>query len=129
MGSYANIWTPRHSTQVYPSSHRHIQKFTFSPTTLFTGTNASYLPPPQPLPMKRKAVEKRVDFPTADALFLRATQLREEAAECEASRQEPSLKIQLGLLLLSKDNYITKLLKDWDTRRCTLYLGLASCAC
>ena len=45
-----------------------------------------------------------------------AQQLDSEVDGLQASRPEPSLRVRFGLLLLSKDDFIKRILKDWDTK-------------
>ena len=58
-------------------------------------------------------------MPPADDLNDQAAELLREADELEKQGgRAPPLKVQLGNFILQKedDNYIKKILKDWDTR-------------
>ena len=45
-----------------------------------------------------------------------AEDLHGQVSSLEVTKPAPSLSIQLGLVLLTKDDYIKRLLKDWDTK-------------
>ena len=118
MGSYANILTPRREHKLWTSGRKTfgLQKHTFAPTLLFSG---QYTAPPPPKPKEPPPPPKATVVTTAE-LMETAAELRREAeslVSASASMQAAaSLRIQLGMLLLSKDDYIKKLLKDWDTK-------------
>lgn len=87
-------------------------RFPFAPQTL-----GDYRVPRAP-PSLKKPPPVRAAPPTADELSQAAADLRSEVSVLEKSgvRSAPPVNIQLGLLLLSKDDMIKKILKDWDTK-------------
>ena len=116
MGSYANILTPRRRHVLWPLPNKGLEH-SFAPTLLFNG-GATYVPPPPPSPKRKPPAAKTAAAEVAvSELEEKAAKLREEATELESQHKEkPTIRIELGLLLLSKDDYIKKLLKDWDTK-------------
>ena len=112
------LWTPRsthirtHKGQggLYFLPSR--SKFPFSPQIL-----SDYHGPPRP-PSLKKPPPVRAAPPTVDELSSTAAELRKEIEALEKSgvRSAPPVPIQLGLLLVNKDDMIKKLLKDWDTK-------------
>ena len=121
MGSYANVLTPRHTHKLWTNNtlmlgRKGASSKGFTPTLLFSGP---YVPPPPPRPPKKPEPPKAQTVRESELLEMAAA-LRAEAAELESASQAANaaanLKIQLGLLLLSKEDYIKRLLKDWDTK-------------
>ena len=75
-----------------------------------------WVPPPPPPPLK-KPPPPAAQYMTADVLEETASDMLKQADGLNATAPPPSLKIQLGLLLLSSEqDMIKKLLKDWDTK-------------
>lgn len=72
-----------------------------------------YAPPPPPPPLKR-AVEAKKVYVKEEELLEAAQAHLQEAERLESTRPSPTLQVQLGQILLSKDDYIKKILKDWD---------------
>lgn len=110
------VWTPR-MTHIRTDKKNvwylpRQKKFPFAPNTL-----GEYRAPPPPPPLKKPPPVKATP-PTTAELMGTAEELRREAAALESSgvRSAPPLSIQLGMLLLSKDGMITKLMKDWDQK-------------
>ena len=118
MGSYANILTPRQSHALWTSGRKTSgsPKYTFAPTLLFSG---QYSAPPPPQPKKPPPPPKAAVITTGE-LMATAQEMRAEAEKLmsasESMQAAASLKITLGMLLLSREDYIKKLLKDWDTK-------------
>ena len=110
------IWTPR---KVQGSPRREIWGLAGSRKCLPVASKQEpiraqpYEPPPPPAPMK-KAMELRPAYIEEEELHRRAEQLLAEAQQLENARPTPSLQVKLGTILLSKDDYIKKVLKDWD---------------
>jgi len=110
------IWTPR---KVQGSPRREIWGLAGSRKCLPVASKQEpiraqpYEPPPPPAPMK-KAMELRPAYVEEEELHRRAEQLLAEAQQLENARPTPSLQVKLGTILLSKDDYIKKVLKDWD---------------
>merc|ERR1719424_907887 len=75
-----------------------------------------YQAPPPPPPLKQPPPRREAPVP-AEHLFDTAASLRKEAENMELKEvRAPPVSIQLGMLLLSKDDMIKKLLKDWDQK-------------
>lgn len=107
----SSVWTPRRSHKLWPKPPGQ-QKFSFAPNI----SNQPYIAPPPPPPLKKAlvVVDNRIH---AHELEETAAGLKAEAEALEgATESAPSLKVQLGLLLLSKEDYIKQILKDWDTK-------------
>ena len=110
MSSHASVWTPRHTTRLWPKPAGKT-RFPFSPKI-----SGPWHEPPPPPPLKRPPPKKAAPV-EADQLSSLAGDLQSEADALEQNTVvKPSLRIQLGLLLLTKDDYIKKILKDWDTK-------------
>ena len=108
----ASVWTPRRTHKLWPRTKSH-KKLTYSPSI----SSTPYVPPPQPPPLK-KPEQLRIATVPAEQLHARGDRLRAEALELEAVSDgaAPSLRIQLGMLLLSKEDYIKRILKEWDAK-------------
>lgn len=106
---HAYVWTPRKTTQLWPRTK---PKFSFAPSV-----SGPYVSPPPPRPLK-KHVEDRPAIFEAQELIQTAARLRAEADKLEAEFNSvtPSLGIQLGLLLLTKEDYLKRILKEWDVK-------------
>jgi len=134
--SRSSVWTPRCTTQLWPPcdaddttdesnalkdlavqrsrSSATRKKFSFRPALLGPST---YVPPPPPsLPRKAKLPQVEATTIPSTELTAIAQRLQEEADELEKSVPPPSLKMQLGLMLLEGRLTIPKLLKDWDSK-------------
>lgn len=72
-----------------------------------------YIAPPPPAPPK-KAIQIKENFVSEEELRRIAEEHEEEADRLDSTKPAPSLQVQLGLVLVSKEDYIKKLLKDWD---------------
>ena len=107
MSTHASIWTPRHTNKLWP---RPSGKKYVKPPIVFP-----YVAPPPPPSRKKPPAQQALAVP-ADQLMSIAEQLRAEAEELSKDQPAPSVRIQLGLLLLTREDYIKKLLKDWDTK-------------
>mmetsp|Transcript_50785 Transcript_50785/g.101067 ORF Transcript_50785/g.101067 Transcript_50785/m.101067 type:complete len:613 (-) Transcript_50785:240-2078(-) len=108
---HAYVYTPRRTTILYPNSK---PKHTFSPTIIeYSGR------PPSPPPLRRPdAIKKQVRV-EASELEEKARALRAEADSLMDEFQNaggPPLGVQLGQLLLTKDDYIKRILSAWDTK-------------
>ena len=119
MGSYANILTPRRKHVIWPLPNvlAGSKELTFAPTLLFSGSSV-YVPPPPPKPLnKLPAAKEATEKIDVSELEDKASRLREEATQLESEQKEkPTVRIELGLLLLEKDDMIRKLLKYWDAK-------------
>ena len=107
---HAYVYTPRRTNVLFPRSK---PKHTFSPTV-----NEPYVAPPPPPPLKR-AVAPQASHVSAGELEELAAGLQAEADELEqtaADSSGPPLGIQLGLLLMTREDYIKKILKEWDSK-------------
>ena len=110
-GQRASVWTPRHTTKLFPGRK---PKHTFQPEIIA----GPYVPPPPP-PSHKKPPPVKERGPPAEELIDIGKTWRAEAAELEKKGSEgdkPTLGIQLGLLLLTKDDFIKRVLKDWDSK-------------
>ena len=107
VGTRACVWTPNKDTLLWPVPNK--VKWSFRPEV----HTEAYVAPPPPTPKPKPPPPKQLSAQELDDLA--ASQLR-EAAELEnlPKDKKPTLQIQLGLLLISSDEFITKLLKDWD---------------
>lgn len=101
----ATIFTTRFSQRLWPRAAQPNERLTSFP----------YQAPPAPAPLKRplppdaKVTEPEELQQVADDLIERAEQL-------EVSRPVPTVRVQLGLVLLTKDDYIKRVLKEWDIK-------------
>jgi hypothetical protein len=108
--AHASVWTPRHGNKLWPRPSG-FQKHSFSPKI-----GGAYSAPPPP-PSRKKAPPPKAGPMPVETLEDHASELRAEANRLEAAgTRQPNLRIQLGLLLLSKEDFIKKILKDWDTK-------------
>ena len=110
-------WTPR-GMEAYVKTawgktiYLHKPKHPFAPEI----SHQPYVTPPPPPPLKRPSPPKAVVTTSAE-LAARAEELRAQAHELEStSAARPPVGVQLGLLLLTKEDYIKKLLKEWDAK-------------
>jgi Ca2+-binding EF-hand superfamily protein len=71
--------------------------------------------PPPPPPLKRPPPVQAAPA-SAETLEQTAADLLAKAEELESQKVAPSVRMQLGLLLTSSDDYIKRCLKDWDTK-------------
>ena len=108
----SNIWTPRRTTKLWPRQPGY-QRHPFSPDI----SQQPYSPPPPPSPIKKAPPPKAASLLSSE-LGETADALRDEAAELESQIkvQAIPLKIQLGQLMLSKDDFLKKILKDWNSK-------------
>jgi len=104
MSTHASIWTPRRTNRLWP---RPKQKYTIKATP--------YTPPPPPPPLK-KPPPPAEQHTSADVLEEKASVLIAEAEALEAVKPSPSVRMQLGLYLLEKEDAIKSVLKSWDTK-------------
>ena len=132
--SRSSVWTPRRTTRLwhqdagFASTTSGVggrtsptggnlervafnKKFTFAPDV-----NPAWSAPPPPAPIKKQQLNQGPPRIPSDDLRTAAVRLREQAEELQDTAPAPSLKVQLGLELLKKDDYIKKILKDWDAR-------------
>lgn len=104
MSTRTSVWTPRHTHKLWPK-----------PKAAHPGAPVArpWVPPPPPTPIKKKEKEKKKDV-AAEELQSAGDQLRREADALEQTAPPPGLRIQLGMIMLSKEDYVKKLLRDWD---------------
>ena len=79
-------------------------------------SSGPYVPPPPPPPLKRPPPPKEESV-SSEELAASASSLRADAVTLETSSSAtPPVNIALGLLLLTREGYIRKLLKEWDAK-------------
>ena len=105
MSTHASVWTPRHTHRLWPRKKE------------YKAPKAQpYVAPPPPPPLK-KPPPPAAQHIAAETLVETADELIQQAEELNTSALPPSLKIQLGTLLLSTEqDMIKKILKDWDSK-------------
>jgi len=117
------LWTPRSTHIITGKGEGHVlrnsSRFPFAPQPP-GGKHAvgqDYHAPARPPPLK-KPPPVRVAPPSAGELSQAAEDRHSEAQALEKSgvRSAPKVPIQLGLLLLSKDGMLAKIMKDWDAK-------------
>ena len=105
-----SIWTLGNSRRLWPRGATREQP----------GAVQAYVPPPPPNePPKRqspdspppKAIKRTMQPEELDVI---AKELKKKADEVMASKSGPSARIQLGQILLTKDDYIKSIIKEWD---------------
>lgn len=104
MSTHASIWTPRHTHKLWP---RPKQKYVHKATP--------YVAPPPPPPLKKPPPPEELHT-SADELAELEEGLLSEAEKLEANKPSPSVRIQLGIYLLEKDDAIKSVLKAWDSK-------------
>ena len=110
-GMHAYVYTPRRQHVLFPRSK---PQLTFSPAI----SAERYVAPPPPPPLKRPPPPKS-STASKDELRDAAQRLRVEARELEKSAavtSGPALGIQLGLMLLTREDYIKQIEKAWDPK-------------
>jgi len=144
--SRSSVWTPRRTTQLWPPfggsditedsnnalkelaahrsarqtakenfAHRSRAKFSFKPALL--GPSTYVAPPPPTFPKKDKTPSNpKEDTIPSGELNAIAAKLQGEADVLEQSSPPPSLKQQLGGMLLEGKLSVPKLLKEWDAK-------------
>ena len=95
--------------KLWPRPPNH-SKFSFSPQIL-----GPYQVPPPPPPLKKPPPPKAANVQAGELESL-AQSYRDEADKIEAQTPAPSMKMQLGLMLLSKENAIPAMVKLWDSK-------------
>jgi hypothetical protein len=91
-------------------SSRSPPKWKFAPLV-----NGPYVVPPPPPPLKKPPPKEMATIP-AEELISVAAELRRKADSMVQTAPTPGIDIQLGQLLLSKEDFIKKLLKEWDAK-------------
>ena len=127
------LWTPRMShirtdkKNVFSPPRK--ERFPFMPGVAEGRTLGVYQAPPPPPPLKQPPPRREAPVP-AEHLFDTAASLRKEAENMELKEvRAPPVSIQLGMLLLSKDDMIKKLLKDWDQKGKGEFMKAEVCVC
>ena len=95
--------------KLWPRPPNH-SKFSFSPKIL-----GPYQAPPPPPPLKKPPPPKAANV-QAEELEALARTYREEAEKLEGQKPAPSMKMQLGLMLLRQENAIPSMVKLWDAK-------------
>ena len=109
------MWTPRMThlkkdQQLFPLKHK--AKLPFVPQT-----SPEYSAPPAPLSNKKRASPKKEMVPAAELQKLASDLKREaDALQKRSDARAPSLGVQLGLVLLSRSDYVKRVIKEWDTK-------------
>lgn len=114
MSVHAYIFTPRKQHQLWPRPASFQHKHSFSPKL-----SPPYVPPPPPKALTKQP-PKRHEYKSADELASTADSLREQANGLERSAPKPTIRLQLGMLLLEKmeasSEAISKVVKTWDVK-------------
>ena len=105
----SNIWTPRRTTKLWPRKPGY-QRHPFTPEI----GPQPYVVPAQPSALKKPPPEREALVPSGE-LAQSADELREEAMGLESQIRVHAvpLRIQLGQMLNSKEDFLKKTLKDW----------------
>lgn len=109
------MWTPRctnltSSDTTWSSPHK--SKFPFAPCT-----NQEWsAPPPPPRRLQKRAAGKSVRV-SSENLKAKAADWHSKADDLDRQKgTAPALAVQLGLLMLSKPDFIKRVLREWDTK-------------
>jgi hypothetical protein len=113
MSIHAYIYSPRGTRQLFP---RLAPKYTFAPSI----RSGPYVPPKPPSPLKAAPKEKKA-HPSVEELREAAAALRREAKTLDKEKPKPSMRIQLGLVILERiasdpANGVAKVVKAWDSK-------------
>ena len=114
--SRTSIWTPRKTHKLWPLPFGSVTPARASRLSFRPSTNGEWQSPPVPTWGTREE-KKEVEPPTVEELVERASQLRAQAESMMGSAPAPSIRVQLGQVLLALDSKsFESMLKKWDQK-------------